>query len=88
MEISLNIETEVFVEFSFAWLTLPVLIIDYFELLVDLSGFGPDNKVSVFSINTTRDIHDFLVVITDKVWGLPLEELPPSRVGAPDLHVA
>jgi hypothetical protein len=52
VEISLNIEAEVSVELSFAWLSLPVFAVDEIELLVDLSMLVPNNKVSVLGINS------------------------------------
>jgi hypothetical protein len=78
MEISLNIETEVFVKFTFLWPSLELADIDDLPLLVDLSMFLPDNYVSVFIIETTRDIHDFSVLLINEIWSLPFEELEPS----------
>jgi hypothetical protein len=40
-----------------------------------------------FFILSSSDIEDFAVVPVDELVVLILEDLPPSRVGAPDLHV-
>jgi hypothetical protein len=40
-----------------------------------------------FSIITTFNIKHFTVVPVDELVTLILEDLPPSRVSAPDLHV-
>jgi len=53
VEVSLNIETEVFVEFSLSWLSLPFISIDDVPLLVDLSMFSMSNDVSVLRVYTT-----------------------------------
>jgi hypothetical protein len=53
VEWSFNIETEVFVEFSFLWIFWILISIDDVPLLVDLSMLVVDNDVSVFSINST-----------------------------------
>jgi hypothetical protein len=53
VEWSFNIETEVFVEFSFLWIFWILISIDDVPLLVDLSMLVVDNDVSVFSIKST-----------------------------------
>jgi hypothetical protein len=53
MEISFDIQTEIFVQFSLSWFTLPLINIDDVPLLVDLSMFVPNNDVSVFLIDST-----------------------------------
>jgi hypothetical protein len=68
MEISFNIETEVFAVLSLTWFTLPSVSIDEIELLVLSSMSLPGVKVSVFSVNTSLNIHNLLVVFVDKVW--------------------
>jgi hypothetical protein len=52
-EISLNIETEVFVEFSLLWLFWHFISIDDIPLLVDTTVLLVDNNVSVLFIFTT-----------------------------------
>jgi len=56
VEVSLNIETEVLVEFSLSWVSLPFISIDDVPLLVDLSMFVINNDISVFTILSTRDV--------------------------------
>jgi hypothetical protein len=48
VEVSLNIKTEVLIEFSLSWFTLPFISIDDVPLLVDLTVLSMDDNVSVF----------------------------------------
>jgi hypothetical protein len=77
VEISFNIETEHFVEFSLNWFLFIFINIDDIPLLVDLSMFAPNNDVSLFIINSSVDIHKLSPFI-DNEWRLVSEELPPS----------
>jgi hypothetical protein len=67
VEVSLNVESELLIEFSFTWLAWIFIFIDDVPFLVDLSVFGPCNDVSVFSINSTMDIK-YLTLLVDEMW--------------------
>jgi hypothetical protein len=47
----------------------------------------PDNNSGTFNIFASSNIKTFVVPEIDKVSSFIFEELPPSGVGAPDLHV-
>jgi hypothetical protein len=66
VEWSFNIETEVFVELTLLWLFWVFISVDNIPLLVDLSMFGVNNNVSVFSINSTLNIEDLSFIINDE----------------------
>jgi len=66
MERSLNIETEVLVEFSLLWLLWVLVSIDNVPLLVDLSVFVVNNNVSVFSINIALNIEDLAFFVDNE----------------------
>jgi hypothetical protein len=73
----LNVKSEIFVELSLGWFSLPLVNIDDIELLVDLTVFGVGNDVSVFSINTTLNIPNLLSLVSD-LSSSSVPELPPS----------
>ena len=77
MEISLNVETEVFVELSLGWFSLPLIMIDNIELLINLSMFFPDNEVSVFFINSSVNINNLSSLVLNES-SSSIEKLPPS----------
>jgi hypothetical protein len=77
MEWSFNIETEVFVEFSLNWISLPLIGIDDIELLIDLSVFLVGNDISVFRILSTLNIEDLTLLILDSN-SSSVPHLPPS----------
>jgi hypothetical protein len=86
VEWSISIESEVLVEtllFSLAGLVnikdCPLLVV---ALIV-----APDSDRSSFFVFTSFNIKDLVVLPVDKLLVLILEDLPPSRVSAPDLHV-
>jgi hypothetical protein len=87
VEISLNIQTEFFVELSLLWFIFHVISIDNIPLLVQSSVFVPDNDVSVLLIFVSMDIHN-LSFLVDEVIALVSEELEPSCIGLPDLEIA
>jgi hypothetical protein len=66
MEISLNIETEVFIELTLSWFSLPLINIDNIPLLVDLITLVLDFNVSVFLISVAVDSQYFTLFISDK----------------------
>jgi hypothetical protein len=80
------VETEIFVK-SLRLYCLSFVKIDNLPLL----GFGsivtPNLNWVSFFILSSSDIEDFAVVPVDELVVLILEDLPPSRVSAPDLHV-
>ena len=47
VEVSFNVETEVFVHLSLGWFSLPFINVDNVPLLVDLSVLLVNNDVSV-----------------------------------------
>jgi hypothetical protein len=78
MEISFNIDSKVWVEFSLLWLFWIFISVDDVPLLVSLSiGFG-DLNILVFSIDFTLDLHDLSFIVDNSV-SFSSEELPPSR---------
>jgi hypothetical protein len=50
VEISFNVHTEVFIEFSFLWFTLPFISVDKVPLLVDSSMLVVNNDLSVLVV--------------------------------------
>jgi len=66
VERSLNIETEVLVEFTLLWLLWVLVSIDNVPLLVDLSVFVVNNNVSVFSINIALNIKDLAFLVDNE----------------------
>jgi hypothetical protein len=55
MEISLNVESELFVEFTLLRLTLPFVNIHDVPLLVDSIVLSVDSNVSVLSIDVSNN---------------------------------
>jgi len=91
IEVSFNIQTEVFIELTLSWLSLPFINVDDVPLLVDFSVLSPGKNVSVFLVNSSSDIKYSSLLIDNKL-SLVSEQLPPSWSGssAPDvvtLHV-
>jgi hypothetical protein len=62
MEISFNIESESFIEFTFLGLTLPFVNIHDVPLLVYLSVSSVPHDVLILSVNSTLDIQYFIVL--------------------------
>jgi hypothetical protein len=77
VEWSFNVKSEVFVELSLSWFTLPLVNIEDIKLLVDLSMSVVSNDVSVFIINSTLDIED-LTLFIGNLSSLSSPDLPPS----------
>jgi hypothetical protein len=77
VEISFNIETELFVEFSLSWLTLPFISIDDVPLLVDTVISIVDTDVSVLLVDVSNNFED-LSFLVDNIRSLISEHLPPS----------
>jgi len=61
--------------------------IDDSPLLMSASIVGPDTNLLSFNIFASSNVKYLLVVEVDELLILILEDLPPSRVGAPDLQV-
>jgi hypothetical protein len=55
VEVFLDNESELFVHFSFAWFSLPLISIDNIPLLVDSVCLIVNTNISVFSVNSTLD---------------------------------
>jgi hypothetical protein len=77
VERSFNIETEVLAELSLDWFLLPLIFIDDIEELVDLAMFVMNYDVLVFSVESSRNIHNFTFLIDDEST-IFTEHLPPS----------
>jgi hypothetical protein len=66
VEWSLNIETEVFVEFSLLWFALEFIDVDDIPKLVDLSVGPAYNNVLVLRVSVLVDFHgEFLLDVLD-----------------------
>jgi hypothetical protein len=80
-------ETEVFIK-SLILLFLSLVEIDNLPLLILAIVFLPDDNWSAFFISTTIYIKASVGILeVAEVVSLILENLPPSRVSAPDLEV-
>jgi hypothetical protein len=77
VEISFNIHTEVFVEFTLGWFLWHLVSIDEIPLLVESLVLFPDNDILVLSILSLINIHDLSSFI-NKIDVLVSKELPPS----------
>jgi len=78
MEISLNIESELFIEFSFLWFTLPLIDVHDIPLLVDLAVSWVDHDVSILSIDSTLDVKYFIILDISYESTISSPQLPPS----------
>jgi hypothetical protein len=56
VEVSFDVKSELFVEFTLSWLTLPFINVYNIPLLVDSVVLILDLDVSVFGINITLDV--------------------------------
>jgi hypothetical protein len=79
VEVSLNKESESFVELSLGWLSLPFINIHDVPLLVDLLLVVVNNNVSVLRIGCTLHFNNFTMLVHN-VSILISEHLPPSGV--------
>jgi hypothetical protein len=79
--------TEVFVQ-SFSLFLLGLIKIDNVPFLIGFTMFAPNNNSLSFSISATCNIKNLVVLNVDEHVAFILEDLPPSRVSAPDLHVS
>jgi hypothetical protein len=86
VEWSLDIESEFFIE-SLRWTLTLVIKIDNLPFLVEAIVFAIDDNWSSFFVFVSRDIEAFLVLPIDKVLITVGENLPPTRVSAPNLHI-
>jgi hypothetical protein len=81
MEWSLNVESEVFVEFSFLWIFWVFVNIDDFPFLskfLSICSLVPDTDSGVISVNSVLDIKYLTVVVVLDSSILVFPELPPS----------
>jgi hypothetical protein len=79
-------ESELFIE-TFLWNWFSFINIDDLPSLVGAIMSIPGDDFSSFLILSSVNIKAFLVLPVDEVFILIGEDLPPSGVGAPDLHV-
>jgi len=77
VEWSLNVKSELLVEFSLLWILWILISIDEVPLLFKSIVLVIDHDVSALGINGTLDSEHFTVVI-DNVSILVSEQLPPS----------
>jgi hypothetical protein len=77
VEVSFNIETEVFIVFSLDWFSWVFIGVDDVPLLVETVVSVPSNDVSVLVIFTSCDIED-LSFFVNNMGTLVSPELPPS----------
>ena len=78
IEVSLDVKTELLIEFTLNWLTLPLVNIHNIPLLIDLTMGLMNNDVLLFSVNSTLDIKYLSVLDVSDECTFFLEELPPS----------
>jgi hypothetical protein len=78
MEVSFDVETESFIEFTFLWLSLPLINIHDIPLLVDLAMSLVDNDVLVLSIYTSLDVKYLIILNVSNESSIKSEQLPPS----------
>jgi len=78
-------ESEFFIE-SLGLNLISFVKINNLPSLVSSIVWFPSNDLSSFFISSTMYIKCFTVGPVDELSFLVLEELPPIRVGAPDLH--
>jgi hypothetical protein len=79
-------ESKVFVKTLLLWSLILIEIQDV-PLLSFASVVTPDLNGLAFFVLASSDVKDFAALPVDELVVLILEDLPPSRVGAPDLHV-
>jgi len=79
IEISLDIETEIRIEFTLYWLIGILISINELPLLIDSSVFVLDYNVSIFIITCICNIHNLSSLIYNE-FSILLEELPPSWI--------
>lgn len=77
VEISFNIQSEIFIELSLLWWSLPVASVDDIPLLVESAMLVVDHDILVLSILASLNIEDLSFII-DNECTLHSEELPPS----------
>jgi hypothetical protein len=68
--------------FSFSFVN-----IDDLPLLVFASVVAPNSYSLAFNVFSTSNIKDLVVSWVDKLSSFVFEQLEPSRIGTPDLHV-
>ena len=77
MEISLDVKSELLIELSLSWFSLPLISVDDVPLLVDLVSLGINSDVPVFLVNIALDLQNFTLLIDNRST-LVSEHLPPS----------
>jgi len=86
VEWSVSMESEVLIN-TLIFILSSLVNIEDSPLLVVALVVRPDAYSSSFFIFTSFNIKNLAVLPVDELFVLILEDLPPSRVGAPDLHV-
>ena len=77
IEVSFNVEAEIFIKLSLAWFSFPFVNVHNIPHLVHSSSRIVNNYVSVFSINITLNIKHLSSFVLDEMIFIS-KELPPS----------
>jgi hypothetical protein len=77
VEVSFNIESELFVELALGWLLLVFIDIDDLPSLVDLTVLVFNNNISIFIVESSLNGNDLSFIILDDSI-IVSEDLPPS----------
>lgn len=85
-EWSVSVETEIFVK-SFTFSLSSLVGVEDSPLLMVTSIVAPNTNGMTFFVLTSFDVKDLVVLPVDELFTLVLEDLPPSGVSTPDLHV-
>jgi hypothetical protein len=78
IEVPLDVKTELLIEFSLSWLTLPLVNIHNIPLLIDLTMGWMNNDVLLLSVNSTLDVKYLSILDVSDESAFLFEELPPS----------
>jgi len=86
VEWSIDVESKVFVE-TLGWISFHFINIGHSPLLILTIVVLIDTNFAAFFIFATCNIKNFAVIPIDELSVFIFENLPPTRVSAPDLHV-
>lgn len=82
MEISLNVKSKLFVQFSCDGLWFDFINVGHLPFLAHLVISGPHDYILIFSVFPSRDVQHFSFFV-DYIVSLVSEQLEPSGVGFP-----
>jgi hypothetical protein len=86
VEWSIDVEVEILVD-TLGWISLHFINIDNIPFLASTTAVAKNLDCLSFNILGSSDIKYFTVLPINELATLVLENLEPSRVSAPDLHV-